>query len=136
MGVHSLACADRAASRPPSESQLFVHRFGMEPETFLDMCFAALVPVINGARAMRMEFFEPLRNRYGAAIDRFIDESSRDPSALRAELQRLLAARLAAGGPHRPARSSTSFPGWPTIPSCAVQEAPSRCGSRSRSPVA
>ena len=77
--------------------QLFVKRLGMEPETFLCLCYAAYVPVVNGSNTMALDEFAPLRRRFGSDVDRFFDEFSRDLLGLRAELQRQRATCVAAG---------------------------------------
>lgn len=88
----------------------FAERLGMEPESFLQLCYAAYVPVVNGDRAMRLRDFERLRHRHGSDVDRFFTEFSNDLQALRAELQRLRSARLTAGAEPRPRHEINEFP--------------------------
>lgn len=99
----------RLASDHPSR-RLFVERLGIEPDSFLCLCYAAYAPVVNGSHTMAISDFAPLRRRFGADVDRFFAEFARDLSGLRAELNRERATRAAAGEQARPRRELNEFP--------------------------
>lgn len=67
----------RLAPDHPSR-RLFVERLGIEPDSFLCLCYAAHVPVVNGSHTMAIDDFAPLRRRFGSDVDRFFDEFARD----------------------------------------------------------
>lgn len=68
----------------------------MEPETFIDLCWAAYAAVNDGKSLIALSFFETLRPHYGQSIDLFLSLFVRDISTLRNELQ-LPAARSVSG---------------------------------------
>lgn len=100
------------ARLPPDHPsrKLFVERLGVEPDSFLCLCYAAFVPVVNGSHTMALEEFAPLRRRFGVDVDRFFNEFARDLSGLRAELHSQRASRRAAGERTRPRRELNEFP--------------------------
>ena len=99
----------RLAPDHPSR-RLFVERLGIEPDSFLCLCYAAFVPVLNGSHAMGIDSFAPLRRRFGIDVDRFFDEFARGLIGLRAELLRQRATRRAAGEQARSRRELNEFP--------------------------
>lgn len=100
----------RLAPDHPSR-RLFIERLGIEPDTFLCLCYATHVPVVSRSHTMELDSdFAPLRRRFGADVDRFFDEFSRDLLGLRVELQRQRATRKAAGEQARPRRELNEFP--------------------------
>ena len=90
--------------------KLFVERLGIEPDSFLCLCYAAYVPVVNRSHTMALAEFAPLRRRFSSDVDRFFNEFARDLSGLRAELRRQRISRAAAGEPTRPRRELNEFP--------------------------
>lgn len=88
----------------------FVDRLGMEPNQFICLCYAAYAPVLNGEIVFKRDYFAPLRPHFGATVDRFLDEFSRDLPGLRAELRRQLESRLAAKRPARLRQELFEFP--------------------------
>lgn len=85
----------RLSSDHPTRVQ-FVERLGMEPSIFICLCYAAYIPMLNEEMVFKRDYFEPLRQRFGACVDRFLDEFARDLPGLRVELRRQLGARIAA----------------------------------------
>jgi hypothetical protein len=77
--------------RRPRTDALWQHfhaTLGMEPETYTDLAFALYATVLDGAQNVRDSFFDPLRPRYGAAVQRLLQLFVRDLPTLRAELQK------------------------------------------------
>lgn len=105
----------RLAPDHPSR-RLFVERLGMEPDSFLCLCYAAYVPVVNGSHSLALSDFAPLRCRFGADVDRFFDEFARDLAGLRIELRRQLDARVASSEQARSRRELSEFPWLANFP--------------------
>ena len=96
--------------------KLFVERLGIEPDSFLCLCYAAYVPVVNGSHTMALAEFAPLRRRFSSDVDRFFNEFARDLSGLRAELRRQRISRTDAGELTRSRRELNEFPWLATFP--------------------
>ena len=99
----------RLDSAHPSRRH-FVERFGMEPDSFLCLSYAAHVPIATGSAAWSPEFLEPMRRRFGADVDRFVAEFAKDLPELRAELLQARSMRLTEGPKSRPREELNEFP--------------------------
>lgn len=111
----------RLAPDHPTRVQ-FVDRLGMAPEDFACLCFAAYYPALNNETIFKLDFFEPLRPHFGAALDRFLDEFSRDLAGLRTELRRQLGARIAANEVARSRKELSEFPWLSNYPLLKISD--------------
>lgn len=99
----------RLSSDHPTRVQ-FVERLGMDPNVFICLCFAVYIPVLNHDVVFKRDHFDPFRQRFGAVVDRFLDEFARDLPGLRAELRRQLGARIVAKKQARLRQELFEFP--------------------------
>lgn len=103
----------------PTRKQ-FVAMFGMEPDAWGALALATAVASLEGKTFIAREWFDPLREGYGSAVDTFLGMITRDARALRAELRAELHDRmyvtedgkrtLRPGGESRPKRELYEFP--------------------------
>ncbi|KDR41178.1 GapS1 family protein [Caballeronia glathei] len=71
-----------------NERRQFRDAFGMEPDVFLVLSFALYAAVLAGDMPVTRGWMQPLRQTYGASVDRIYEIFSRDIISLREELRK------------------------------------------------
>jgi len=72
----------------------FIETLGCDPDTFIVVIFAIYVAVLDGKKFISLRFFDPLRPRYGEAIESILNRYAKDFVFLRSELRKELKNRL------------------------------------------
>lgn len=67
--------------------KLFLEKTGLDVLDFLDLSFATYSAIMSGQRYIPRSWFDPLRNRYGAAVDAYISTISLNYAGLVAFLR-------------------------------------------------
>jgi hypothetical protein len=88
----------------------FINRFGMEPDTFICICYTVYAGVVNGSMTIKQDYFEPILPVFSGELNRFMSEFARDLDGVRSELRRQLVARTSSNVPARPRYESFEFP--------------------------
>lgn len=82
--------------------RLFIERFGVGPEAFMLIVYAAHIPVLNNQTVIHLADFAPLRKQLGSSVDRVLGEFTRSESELRTMLVALRQAAISKGPIARP----------------------------------
>lgn len=90
--------------------QMFDQQFGMDPKTFICLCYVITVTVLAGDRIIHLSHLDKLTKAFGAAVERFFALFARDLPGLRQELQQELQFRLTEGLDRRPYSEYNDFP--------------------------
>ncbi len=77
-----------------NERRQFRDAFGMEPDVFMVLSFALYAAVLSGEMPIEREWMLPMRETYGASVDRIYEIFSRDIASLREELQKDAAQKI------------------------------------------